>query len=103
MDRARAEFMELQKMEFCSVTFMLAEAILGKLRAKVTHHSVAGDLGDHARRRNAQADAIAINDCGLRKRKRDHRQTVNQHVIGRFEQSFDGPVQKKEQNRKNRR
>ena len=37
MDRARAEFMELQKMQFRAVTFMLAERILGKLRAKATH------------------------------------------------------------------
>ena len=37
MDRARAEFMELQKMQFGTVTFMLAEKILRKLRAKVTH------------------------------------------------------------------
>ena len=76
-------------MQFCSVTFMLAEAILGELLAKVTHDPVARDLGNHACRRNAQADAIAINNCGLRRWKRDHRQAINQDVIGRFEQRFD--------------
>ncbi len=48
MDRARAEFMELQKIRFCSVTFVLAETILRELRAKVTHDPVTGDLRDHA-------------------------------------------------------
>ena len=62
MDRARSEFMELQKMQFCSVTFMLAETILRELRAKVTHDPVARDFGDHACRSNAHADAIAIDN-----------------------------------------
>ena len=48
MDWARAEFMEFQQMQFGSVTFMLAERILRKLCAKVTHHPVPRDLGDHA-------------------------------------------------------
>jgi hypothetical protein len=82
--------MKLQKMQFCSVTFVLAEAILRELRAKVTHHPVARDLGDHARRSDAQADAIAIDNCRLRKWKRNHRQTVNQNVFRRFEQRFNG-------------
>ena len=89
MDRARAEFMKLQKMQFCSVTFVLAETILRELRAKVTHHPVAGDLRDHACGRDAQTDAIAIDDCRLRKWKRNYRQTINQNVVGRFEQCFN--------------
>ena len=48
MDRTRAEFMELQKMQFCSVTFVLAETILRKLRTKVTHDPVTRDFRDHA-------------------------------------------------------
>ena len=48
MDRARAEFMELNEMQFGTVTFMLAERIVRKLRAKVTHHSIARDLRDYA-------------------------------------------------------
>ena len=89
MDRARAEFIELQKMQFCSVTFVLAEVILRELRAKVTHDPVARDLRNHACRGNAQADAIAIDNCRLRKWKRNDRQTINQNVIRRFEQRFN--------------
>src|SRR5262249_5825601 len=89
MDRARAEFMELQKMQFCSVTFVLAEAILRKLRAKVTHDPVARDLRDHACRGDAQTDAIAIDNRRLRKWKRNHRQAVDQNVVWRLEQSFN--------------
>ena len=48
MDRARAEFMELNEMQFGAVTFVLAEGILRKPSAKVTHHSIARDLGDDA-------------------------------------------------------
>ena len=85
MDRARAEFMELQKMQFCSVTFVLAETILRELRAKVTHDPVARDLRDNACRGDAQADAIAIDNCRLGKWKRNHRQAINQDVVWRFE------------------
>src|SRR3954447_14347851 len=86
MDRAMTEFMELQKMQFCSVTFVLAETILRELRAKVTHHPVAGDLRDHACCGDAQTDAIAIDNCRLRKWKRNYRQTINQNVVWRLEQ-----------------
>src|SRR4029450_7390720 len=89
MDRARAEFMKLQEMHFCSVTFVLAEAILRELRAKVTHDPVASHLRDHACRGDAQTDAIAIDNCRLRKWKRYHRQTVNQNVVWRLEQCFN--------------
>ena len=73
MDRARAEFIELQKMQFCSVTFVLAETILRKLGAEVTHDPVSRDLRDHACGGNAQADAIAVDNCCLRKWKRNDR------------------------------
>ena len=56
-------------MQFCSVTFVLAETILRELRAKVTHDPVARDLRDNACRGDAQADAIAIDNCRLRKWK----------------------------------
>jgi len=69
--------MEFQQMQFSSVTFVLTERILWKLRAKVTHHPVACDLGDDAGGSDAQADAIAVDDGGLRKWKRDHRQPVD--------------------------
>jgi hypothetical protein len=81
--------MELQQMQFSSVTFVLGEAILGELSAKVTHQPVARDLGDDAGGSDAQADAIAVDDGRLRKWKRYHRQTVDQDVVGRFDQRFD--------------
>jgi hypothetical protein len=76
-------------MQFCPVTFVLAKAILRELRAKVTHNPVARDLRDHACCRDAQAKAIAIDNCRLRKWKRNHRQTINQNVVRRFEQCFN--------------
>jgi len=77
MDWARAEFMKLEQMQFGSVTFVLAETILWELGAKVTHHPVARNFGNHAGGSDAQADTIAINDRGLRKWKRDNRQPVD--------------------------
>ena len=68
---------------------MLAEAILRESRAKVTHDPVARHLGDHACRSDAQADAVAIDDCGLRQWKWNHRKTINQNVVRRFEQRFN--------------
>jgi len=76
-------------MQFCSVTFVLAETILRELSAKVTHHAIPRYLGDHAGGSDAQTDAITVNDGRLRKWKRDHRQPVNQDVVGRFNQGFD--------------
>jgi hypothetical protein len=76
-------------MQFRSVTFVLAETILRELRAKVTHDPVACDLRDHACRGDTQADTITVDNRRLGKRKRNHRQTIDQDVVGRFEQRFD--------------
>jgi hypothetical protein len=65
--------MEFQQMQLGSITFVLREAILRELRAKVTHHTVPRYLGDHAGRSDAQANAIAVDNRSLRKRERDHR------------------------------
>jgi hypothetical protein len=81
--------MELQQMQFSSVTFVLGEAILGELSAKVTHHPVARHLGDDAGGSDAQADAITVDDGRLRKWKRDDGQPIDQSVIWRFDQGFD--------------
>ena len=75
-------------MQFGSVTFVLAEAILGELRTKVTHDAVARDLGDDARGSDAKTDAITIDDGRLRKWKRDYGQPVDQDVLGRLNQGF---------------
>jgi len=60
--------MESQQVQLGSITFVLAEAILRELTAKVTHHPVARYFGDHAGSRDAQTDAVAFNDGGLRNR-----------------------------------
>ena len=72
-------------MQLSSVTFMLIEAILGELGAKVTHHSVARYFGDHAGGGDAEADAITIDDGSLRKWKRNDRQPINQNMLGRVD------------------
>jgi hypothetical protein len=90
MDRTRPEFIEFQEVQFSSVTFVLAKAILRKLSAKVTHDLVARHLGDHAGGGDAQADAITIDDRRLRQRKRNHRQAIDQDMVGRLDQGFDG-------------
>src|SRR5438874_10617853 len=82
MDWARAEFMEFQQMQFGAVAFVLVEAILRELGAKVTHHSVPRYLGDHARCSDAQTDAVAVNNRSLRKRKRNDWQSIDQNMIG---------------------
>jgi hypothetical protein len=81
--------MELQEVQFGAVTFMLAERILRKPSAKVTHHSIARDLGDYAGGSDAQANAITIDDCRLRKWKGNHGQTIDQNVVGVVDQRFD--------------
>lgn len=70
-------------MQFSAVTFVLAETIVGKMGAEVTHHSVAGDLRDHASGGNAKAEAIAVDDGGLWTWKGNNGQTIDQNVIGR--------------------
>ena len=69
MDWTRSVFMQFHEMQFRAVTFVLAETIFRETRAKFTHQCVARHFCDHARRRDAQAEAIAIDDRGLRKRK----------------------------------
>jgi hypothetical protein len=66
---------------------VLAEAILRELGAKVTHHPIARYLGDHAGGSDAQANTVALNDRRLRKWERNNRQSIDQNVLGRVDQS----------------
>jgi hypothetical protein len=61
--------MQFDQMQFRPVAFVLAEAIFGKARAEVAHNRIARDLGNHTGCGNAEAEAIAIDDRSLRKRK----------------------------------
>lgn len=56
---------------------MLAEAILRKMGAEVTHHSVTGNFRDHAGSGDGKAEAIAIDNSGLGNWKRDNGQAIN--------------------------
>jgi hypothetical protein len=78
--------MELQEMQFGAVTFVLAEAILRKMGTEVTHHSIPRNFRDHTGGSDAQADAIPVNDCSLRKWKRNNGQAVDQNMMGLFKQ-----------------
>src|SRR5437899_7337975 len=52
MDRARTEFMEFREVQFCALTFVLAEAIFRKARAEFSHDRIARNFCYHARGRN---------------------------------------------------
>jgi hypothetical protein len=80
--------MELQQMQFGAVTFMLAKAILRKLRAEVTHDSVARHFRNDAGSSDTLADAIAIDDRRLGNRKWHDRKAVNQRMLRRRQQFF---------------
>jgi len=73
--------MEFQEVEFGAVTFVLAETIFRETRAEVAHNRIARHLGDHARGRDAQAVAIAVDDRRLRKREGEYRQAVDESVF----------------------
>jgi hypothetical protein len=81
--------MELQQMQFGAVTFVLAERILWKFGAEVTHDSVTRDLGDDAGGSDAQTEAIAIDNSGLRNWKWNNGQAIYQNVIRRDGERFD--------------
>ena len=81
--------MQFYQVQFRAVAFVLAEAIFGKTRAEVAHNRVAGDLGDHTGGRDAEAEAVAIDDGGLRKRKRENRKPVDQNMVGLQPQGVD--------------
>src|ERR1700736_4984 len=83
MDWTRPEFMKLRQVQFGTVTFVLAETILRKFSAKVSHHHVPCDFRDHTGGRDAEAVTVAVNDRSLRKRKGNDRPSVNEHVVGR--------------------
>ena len=70
-------------MEFGAVALVLVETIFGKLRAEVTHDSIPRHFRNHARSRDGETIAIAVDDCGLSKWKRKNREPVDQDVLGR--------------------
>ena len=68
-------------MEFGAVTFVLAEAIFRETRAEVAHNRIARHLRDHARGRDREAVAIAVDDRRLREWEGEDGQAVNEDVF----------------------
>ena len=81
MDRARAIAGEDSKVPARRIAFVPGKSVRGILPVELLHHPVACHLGDHAGRSDAQADAVALDDGGVRHRERVHRQTVDQRVV----------------------
>ncbi len=69
-------------MQLGAVTFVLAEAIFREFLAKVPHNPIARDLRDNACGRDAQAQAIAVDDCGLWQWERENWQPIDENVFG---------------------
>ena len=70
-------------MQLSAVAFVLTETIFGKTGAQLPHQTIARDLCDDARRRDAQAQAVAINNRRLRERERKNREAVDQNMVRR--------------------
>ena len=70
-------------MQFGAVTLVLAEAVFRITGAEVAHNRIARHFSDDARGRDAQTQAIAVDDRGLRKRKRENGQPIDEDVFGR--------------------
>jgi hypothetical protein len=73
--------MQFYQVKFRPVALVLAEAILREPRAEVAHNRVARDLRDHARRRDGEAVAIAVDNRSLRQGKGKNRQPIDQDVL----------------------
>jgi len=74
--------MQFYQVKFRAVAFVLAETIFRETRAEVAHNRVARDFCDHARRGDAEAVAIAVDDRSLGEREGEHRKAVDEDVLG---------------------
>ena len=83
MNRARPVSVQSHEMQRGPVTLVLAEAVIRETRAEIPHQRVARDLGDDAGGGDAEAEAIAIDDGGLREGKRVNWEAIDERVIGR--------------------
>ena len=70
-------------MQLGAVAFVLAETIFREARAEFPHQGIARHFRDHACCRDAQAQAVAINNRRLRQRERKNRETVDQDMVRR--------------------
>ena len=82
--------MQFYQVKLCSVALVLAETIFRKTGAEVAHNRVARDLRDHARGGNGETVAIAVNDRRLRQGKGEHREAIDQDVLGLIGKAGEG-------------
>lgn len=72
-----------------TIAFVAGEAILRIIRVEFDHQTVAGDLGDDAGGRYAEAQRIALDQRGLIDRQSSHGEPVDQGVVGARPQALD--------------
>jgi hypothetical protein len=82
--------MQFDEVKFRGVALVLAETIFGKTSAEVPHNRVARDFRDHARGGDAETVAIAVDDGGLREREWEHRQAVDEDMLGLKSEAGEG-------------
>ena len=75
-----------------AIAFMPREFVTGMPRLHLHHDAVARDLGDDARRRDAETPPVPTHQRRLLDRKRPHRPAVDQRVVRRQRQRGDGPA-----------
>lgn len=73
--------MQFYEVQFSAVAFVLAEAIIWETRAEVPHNRVARDLRDHARGRDGETVAIAVDDRCLGQGEGENRQPIDQDML----------------------
>ena len=56
------------------------------------HHTIARNFRNHAGCGNAERSGVAIDDCGLRKRKSRDRQTIDKEVFRKRYQTRHGSL-----------
>ena len=81
--------MQFYQVQFRAVAFVLAEAIFRETRAEVAHNRVARHFRDHARRGDAEAIAIAVDDRSLGQGKRKNREAVDENMLRLNGESVD--------------
>ena len=70
-------------MQRSAIAFVLGKSVGRIARFHFDHEAVARDLGDHAGRRDAEAESVAADEGGLRNGEGEYRQAVDQGVIRR--------------------
>jgi hypothetical protein len=69
---------------------MLRKFVTGMPRMQLDHDAIAGHLRDHTGRGDAETQAVASDERGLRVRKGPHRKAIDQDMIRRQRQRGHG-------------